>query len=136
MTQTLGNIPSKIFDHPKWVYWVNWCCWPALCAIPWLVIFGAYMEVCLVRLTLSRWPTNLDDPKQVAVEPLHLLVMLLFISLAVAIPSLIVLAICNWRKFLSDWRYSAHVGTFAAGILILWALINYDPGNVWFWFFD
>ena len=101
------------------------------------MIFGAYMEVCVVRLTLSRWPRpNLDDPKQLAVEPLHLLVMLLFLSLAVAIPSLIVLAICNWRKFLSDWRYSAHVGTFAAGILILWALINYDPGNVWFWFFD
>lgn len=100
------------------------------------MIFGAYMEVCLVRLTLSRWPTNLDDPKQVAVEPLHLLVMLLFISLPVVIPSLIALAICNWRKFLRDWRYSAHVGTFAAGILILWALINYDPGNVWFWFFD
>ena len=101
------------------------------------MIVGAYVEVCAVRLTLSRWPRpNLDDPKQVAIEPFHLLVMLLFLSLAVAIPSLIVLAICNWRKFLSDWRYSAHVGTFAAGIMILWALINYDPGNVWFWFFD
>ena len=99
--------------------------------------FRRYMEVCVVRLTLSRWPRpNLDDPKQLAVEPLHLLVMLLFLSLAAAVPLVIVLAILNWRRLLRDWRYSAHIGAFAVGILTLWELINYDPGNVWFWFFD
>ena len=59
----------------------------ALRVFPWLVIFAVYIEVCLARLTLSRWPTPItDDPKHIAVAPLHLLVVLLFLSLGVAIP--------------------------------------------------
>jgi hypothetical protein len=79
----------------KWAKWL----FTALCAIPWLIIFGAYFEICVARLALSRWPRALtDDPNIVAMEPLHLLVLLLFLSLVVAIPLVVVLAAWNWRK--------------------------------------
>jgi hypothetical protein len=110
--------------------WANrW--FSALCTIPWLVISAAYIEVCLARLFLARWPSPMtDDPKQIAIAPLHLLVVLLFLSLAAAIPMIIVLAVWNWRKLLSDWRYSAQIGVFAIGVASLCILITYDPGHV------
>jgi len=77
-----------------------------------------------------------DDPKNIAIELLHLLVLLFFVSLPATIPLTIVLAVWNWRKLLRDWRYSVRVGAFAVGLLALWMLINYDPGHVWYWFFD
>ena len=109
--------------------WTKWL-FTALCAVPWLIIFGAYFEICVARLALSRWPRAL------AIEPLHFLVMLLFLSLVVAIPLVVVLAAWNWRKLLSDWRYSAHIAAFATGVFVLWILINRDPGNVWYWYLD
>ena len=116
--------------------WTKWL-FTALCAIPWLILFGAYFEICIARLALSRWPRALtDDPNIVAIEPLHFLVMLLFLSLVVATPLVGVLAAWNWRKLLSDWRYSAHIAAFATGVLLLWVLIDRDPGNVWYWYFD
>lgn len=116
--------------------WTKWL-FTALCAIPWLIILGAYFEICVARLALSRWPHTLaDDPKIVAIEPVHLLVMLLFVSLVIAIPVVVVLAAWNWRRLLSEWRYSAHIVAFAIGLLALWILIDYDPGNVWYWYFD
>jgi len=116
--------------------WTKWL-FTALCAIPWLIIFGAYFEICVARLALSRWPRALtDDPNIAAIEPLHFLVMLLFLSLVIAIPLVVVLAAWNWRKLLSDWRYSTHIAAFATGLLVLWILINRDPGNVWYWYLD
>lgn len=116
--------------------WTKWL-FTALCAIPWLILFGAYSEICVARLALSRWPHALtDDPNIVAIEPLHLLVMLLFLSLVVAIPLVVVLAAWNWRKLLSDWHYAAHIAAFATGLLVLWILIDRDPGNVWYWYLD
>jgi len=109
----------------------------ALCLTPWLVILGAYGEICLARLSLSRWPDAMtDDPKLVAIEPLHLLVLLLFLSLLGVAPLIVLLAAWNWRKLLGDWRYFVHVGLFGAGVLTLWMLLDHDPGNVWYWFFD
>jgi len=108
-----------------------------LCLIPWLILFGAYFEIVLTRLALSRWPRFItDDPNIVAVEPLHLLVMLLFISLPAVIPLMVVLALWKWRKLLKDWRYSIHIGGFAVGLIVLWLLIHLDPGGFWNWYFD
>jgi hypothetical protein len=105
--------------------------------IPWLVISGAYAEIGLARLLLKRWPVPItDDPKLVAIEPLHLLVMLLFVSLAGVAPLIVILSVWNWRTFRSDWRYSANIGVLAAGVLTLWLLVSHDPGNVWYWFLD
>jgi len=79
----------------------------ALCAIPWLVIIGAYMEACAARLVSSRWPRPMfDDPKQLVTAPLHLVFQVLLLSLGVAIPVLIVFALWNWPKILIDWWLS------------------------------
>jgi uncharacterized membrane protein len=90
-----------------------------------------------VRLALSRWPRALtDDPASRQSNHFTFLVMLLIVSLVVAIPLVVVLATRNRRKLLSDWRYSSHIAAFAIGLLVLWILINRDPGNVWYWYFD
>ena len=109
----------------------------ALCAIPWLVIIGVYMEACFARLVLSRWPRPMfDDPKQLATAPLHLVFQVLLLSLCVAIALLFVFSVWNWRKIVSDWRYSVRIGVFTAGLLATCLLAHYDPGHVWDWFLD
>ena len=110
----------------------------ALCTMPWLVIVGAYLEACVVRLVLSRWPRPmLDDPKNLATAPLHFVNQILLVSLFVSIPLLIVWAAWNWRKIIfGDWRYRVEMGVYSVGLLVVWALIRYDPGHVWYWFFD
>ena len=108
-----------------------------LCAIPWLVTSGAYLELCVARLVLARWPRPmLDDPKQLATAPLHCVLVVLLLSLGGTIPLLVVLAVWNRRKVLSDWRYSLRIGVFAVGLLTFWILTHYDAGHVWEWFFD
>ena len=57
-------------------------------------------------------------------------------SLLVMLLLVVVLAAWNWRKLLSDWRYSAHIAAFVTGVLLLWILITRDPGNVWHWYLD
>jgi hypothetical protein len=108
-----------------------------LCAIPWVVIAGGYLEVCIARLVLSRWPRPmLDDPKELATEPLHLIVWVFILSLGVATPFLIGFAIRNRRKIFNDWRYLVRIGMFATGLFAFWLLIYFDPGRVWYWFLD
>jgi predicted membrane channel-forming protein YqfA (hemolysin III family) len=78
-----------------------------------------------------------DDPKQFAPVPLDWAVNVLELSFVVAIPLLIGLAVWNWRKVLTDWRYSVLIGVFAAGLLAVLILSTaYDPGRVWEWFWD
>jgi hypothetical protein len=110
----------------------------ALCAIPWLLIVGVYTEAFVARLVLSRWPRPMfDDPKQFAPAPLDWAINVLELSFVVSIPLLIGLAVWNWRKVRSDWRYSALIGVFAAGLLAIFILSTaYDPGRVWKWFWD
>jgi len=109
----------------------------ALCAVPWLLVVGAYLEAYAARLVLSRWPRpSYDDPKQLATAPFHLILQLLLLSLGVAIPIVVFLAAWNWRKVCSDWRYRVHVAVFLVGVATFWVLANYDPGRVWDWFFD
>jgi hypothetical protein len=86
----------------------------ALCCVPWLLLVGPYVEICFARLVLSRWPRPmLDDPKELPTAPPHFVFQLLVLSLVVAIPLLIAFTAWNWRRILSDWRYSARVGAFA-----------------------
>jgi hypothetical protein len=77
-----------------------------------------------------------DDPKQFVPAPLGWAVNVLELSFVVAIPLLIGLAVWNWRKVLTDWRYSVLIGVFAAGLLAISILSAYDPGRVWEWFWD
>ncbi|PYT96246.1 MAG: hypothetical protein DMG36_00795 [Acidobacteria bacterium] len=78
-----------------------------------------------------------DDPKQFAPAPLVWTVNVLELSFVVAIPVLTGLALRNWRKVLTDWRYSVLIGVFAAGLLAIFILSTaYDPGRVWKWFWD
>jgi hypothetical protein len=77
-----------------------------------------------------------DDPKQLATAPLHAVIQLLMVSLAVTTPLLIVWAVWNWRKVSRDYRYGARIGVFAVGLLAIWIITRYDPGRVWYWFFD
>jgi hypothetical protein len=104
-----------------------------LCAVSWLVIFGAYLEVIIARLSVSRWPRPmLDDPKQLATAPLHSVNQILLFSLVVTVPLLIVWAAWNWRKFsFGNWRYRAGMSAFTVGLVVVWALMQYDPGRVW-----
>lgn len=93
----------------------------ALCLVPWLAIGGVYAEACIVRVLLSRRPRpRLDDPKQLATAPHHLAFQLVLLFLVFVIPVVVVSAISNWRKLLSDWRYSAQLGVFAIGLLAIW----------------
>ena len=109
----------------------------ALCAIPWLLIVAGYMEACVVRLVLSRWPRPcLDDPKQLSTAPFHLVVQIIFLSLGCAIPLLVAFAAWNWRKVLGDWRYSIRSGAFVVGLFAIWVLVHYDPGQIWNWLLD
>jgi hypothetical protein len=109
----------------------------ALCATPWLLIVGVYLEACVARLMLSRWPRPMvDDPKQFVPAPLDWAVNVLELSFVVAIPLLVGLAVRNWRKVLTDWRYSVIIGAFGAGLLAIFILSAYDPGRVWKWFWD
>jgi hypothetical protein len=108
-----------------------------LCAIPWVVIGAAYVEVCIARLVLSRWPRPmLDDPKELATAPLHCVFLLLVPSMGIALPLLIVWVLRNWRKVQSDRQYRVHIGVFAVGFLAFCLLVHFDPGRVWDWFLD
>jgi hypothetical protein len=77
-----------------------------------------------------------DDPKELATAPLHLVFQLVLQSLEAVIPVLVVSAVWNWRKLLSDWRYSVQLGVFAIGLLAIWMSSHYDPGRVWSCFLD
>ena len=102
-----------------------------LCTLPWLVAASAYIEACVVRLILSRWPRpSYDDPKQLVTAPVHLIFQLLLISLPVAILFLIVWFARNWQKTIRDWRYGVRVGVFVWGLLAFWMISQYDPGQV------
>jgi hypothetical protein len=102
------------------------------------LIAAVYTEAFVARLALSRWPRPLfDDPKQFAPAPLDWAVNVLELSFVVAVPLLIGLAGRNWRKVLTDWRYSVLIGVFGAGLLAIFILsIAYDQGHVWKWFWD
>jgi hypothetical protein len=110
----------------------------ALCAIPWLLIVGVYTEACAARLVLSRWPRPmLDEPKGFASTPLDWMVSVLEVSVLIAVPLMIAFAAWNWRKVLTDRRYSVGVCVFVAGVLAIVILSAvYDPGRVWHWFWD
>jgi len=59
------KIQGQMMTARQWTKWL----FTALCAIPWLIIFGAYFEICVARLALSRWPRALtDDPNIAAIE--------------------------------------------------------------------
>jgi hypothetical protein len=119
-------------DRKRFEWWFS-----ALCAFPWLVTGGVYLEASVVRLVLSRWPRPMfDDPKQLSTAPMHLVLQLLLMSLGIVIPLVIILAAWNWRKLFSDWRYTVCIGMFAAGLLAMWILSSYDPGHIWDWFVD
>ena len=108
-----------------------------LCLTPWLLIVGAYMEAFVVRLLLSRWPRPmLDDPKNLATAPLHLVLQILSLSLIVTTPLLMIFGARNWRRMLEEKRYSLMMGVFAVGLAAFWLLNKYDPGRVWDWFLD
>jgi hypothetical protein len=106
--------------------------------MPRLVIVGGYLEACVARLILSRWPRPmLDDVKQLATAPLHSVNQMLLVSLFGTIPLPIVWAAWNWRKIIfGDWRYPAGMRMFAVGLVFVWAFMKYDPGRVWYWFLD
>lgn len=105
--------------------------------MPWVGLFGVYAEACLARLFLSRWPRPmLDDPKQLTTAPLHLIFQLALLSLLIVIPIVVVSAVRNRRKFLTDRRYTAKLSLFAVGLLAIWIVFHYDPGRVWYWFLD
>ena len=77
-----------------------------------------------------------DDPKQLSTALLHLVAQVLLLSLGLAIPLVVIFAGWNWRKILNDWRYSVRIGVFAVGLAAFWVLNQYDPGDIWYWFFD
>lgn len=77
-----------------------------------------------------------DDPMQFAPAPLVWAVDVLELSFLGSIPLLFGLAVWNWRKGVSDWRYSVLLGVFAAGLLAIFILSIVDPGLVWKWFWD
>jgi hypothetical protein len=119
-------------ERPRVEWWFT-----SLCGVPWVVTGGAYLEECAARLVLSRWPQpSYDDPKQLATAPLHVVFQLLLISLGVVIPLVIVFAMWNWRKVVSDWRYRVRIAVFGVGVAALCILTHYDPWRVWDWFFD
>jgi hypothetical protein len=119
-------------DRERVEWWFS-----ALCAMPWLVAAGPYIEACVVRLALSRWPRpSFDDPGQLATAPLHSVISVLQLSSVLAVPLLIVSVALMWRKILSNWRYAVWIGVSAVGLLALLLLVHYDPGRVWDWFLD
>jgi hypothetical protein len=119
-------------DRERVEWWFS-----ALCAMPWLLAAGPYVEACIVRLVLSRWPRpSFDDPGQLATEPLHLVIWLLLAVLWPAAMLPVVLAALKWREILSNWRYTVWIGVSAVGLLAFLLLPYYDPGRVWDWFAD
>src|SRR5215467_12123288 len=103
-------------DRERVEWWLS-----ALCVTPWLVVTGPYVEACVVRLALSRWPRPmLDDPKNLPTAPLHFVFQLLLLVLSFAIPFLVFAAAWSWRKILKDWRYSVRVGIFVIGLITAW----------------
>ena len=107
----------------------------AACAIPWLVAVSPYLEACVFRLTLSRWPHPMDDPGQSPSLVLSVFYALFLLSF-LAIPLPMFLALWNYPKILHDRRYSIRVAVMAVGLIAIWCLNHYDPGRVWDWFLD
>lgn len=109
----------------------------ALCAFPLLALAGPYVEACIVRLVLSRWPRpSFDDPGQLATAPLHLVLWVLLAAWPATILLPVVLAALKWREILSNWRYAVSIGVSAVGSLAFLLLVHYDPGRIWDWFLD
>jgi hypothetical protein len=111
-----------------------------LAASPWCVIVGVYLEACLTRLSLGRWPIPMqDDPKglvTVVTTPLHCLLALLCVALLLAVPSSVFLAMVSWRELKRDWHYALRLAIFAVGLIVLVQLVRMDPGDIWRWFLD
>jgi hypothetical protein len=111
-----------------------------LAVYPWCVIGGVYLEACLTRLSIGRWPIPMqDDPKglvTIVTTPLHCLLALLCVGLLLAVPSSAFLGVVIWRDLKRDWRYALRLAIFAVGSIVLVQLVRIDPGDIWRWFLD
>jgi hypothetical protein len=106
-------------------------------AVPWLLIVTGYVEAVLASVVLGHWPRpSLDDPKQLATAPLHLIYQLLFIGLLPAFFWLIFMTISHRKALRAPSFYPFGWGIFLSGALILHFLTSADPGNVWYWLAD
>jgi len=125
----LSTISNIMANRERVEWWFS-----ALCAMPWLALAGPYIEACVVRLVLLRWPRPMVD--NLRLNLLDLLVWMFLISSVIAIPLLILLVTSKWREIRGNWRYAVHISVAAVGLLALVLLFHYDPGRVWDWFLD
>jgi hypothetical protein len=108
-----------------------------IAAYPWIFMTAVYLEACLVRVSLGRWPVPMtDSPSSLFTQIVGCLASLLAIGLAIAVPVAIALTVASWKDFRRDWRYLVRPTIFALGVFGLVQLVHYDPGRIWTWFMD
>jgi len=106
-------------------------------SIPWLLIIAAYVEALAAWYFLGHWPRPmLDDPKNIATKPLHLIYVLLLLGFVPAFFLLVLLTVSNCKAIRARSLYSVGWVIFVLGAIALFFVVRADPGNVWEWLAD
>ena|SRR5687768_8669041 len=108
-----------------------------LCLLPMLALGCVYFETLVAALTLGHWPVpSVNDPKHLLTAPLHLVSTALVLLLHPLLLLVVAVAAQNWRVIRSNAAYWPWLSVLGLG----WALIvlsgHFDPGAVWYWWWD
>jgi hypothetical protein len=69
-----------------------------IAAYPWIFMTAVYLEACLVRVSLGRWPVPMtDSPSSLFTQIVGCVASLLAIGLAIAVPVAIALTVASWK---------------------------------------
>ena len=108
-----------------------------LCLVPSLVLFSVHAEALSATVALGHWPVpSVDDPKYLATAPMHLVSTALVLLLYPLSLMLVVVALKNWRVVRYQIAYSRWCAIFVLGWAGIYLSSFYDPGGVWYWWWD
>jgi hypothetical protein len=110
---------------------------PPLCLFPLAALTSIYFEAFVARIVLGHWPIpSLNDPKDVASGSLHLITAVFVVSVYPAAVFTVALLLGNWRVVTSLNRSMLWSLLFLLSHVVFQVSARWDPGLVWYWWFD
>jgi len=108
-----------------------------LCAAPLIVSISVYVEASIAALSLGHWPTpSVNDPKDLATWPLHLLVAALVLTVYPAAIFTVAVTARSWRVLRTASAYRWWFAMFIVGHIGIQLSARFDPWRVWYWWWD
>jgi len=108
-----------------------------LCLFPVVTAVCVYAEAVFAWAFLGHWPRpSFNDPKSLSTAPIHWLsTLFVFLAYPAAI-FLIAVAVKNWRVVRVARIYWPWLIFFTVTFVALETVGHYDPGQVWYWWWD